>query len=184
MLVSGIWQSVSVYTYIHSFSDSFPIEVITEYLVEFPVLCSRSLLIISLLYAGLGCSVLSNSLQPYGLYSPPGSSVHGILQERVLQWVTMPYSGGSSQPRESNPGLPHCGWILYWLSHQRSPRTLEWVAVPPPGDLLDPGTKPGFPALHVDSLPAELPGKSVLYKQCVYVNSKLPIYPSPTFSFW
>ena len=28
----------------------------------------------------------------------------------------------------SNPGLPHCGQILYHLSHQGSPRILEWVA--------------------------------------------------------
>ena len=27
-----------------------------------------------------------------------------------------------------NPGLPHCRWILYQLSHQGSPRILEWVA--------------------------------------------------------
>ena len=31
--------------------------------------------------------------------SPPGSSVHGILQARVLEWVTIPPSRGSSQPR-------------------------------------------------------------------------------------
>ena len=27
---------------------------------------------------------------------PPGSSVHGILQVRILEWVAMPFSGGSS----------------------------------------------------------------------------------------
>ena len=27
-----------------------------------------------------------------------------------------------------NPGLLHCGWILYHLSHKGGPRTLEWVA--------------------------------------------------------
>ena len=27
----------------------------------------------------------------------------------------------------SNPGLPHCGWILYQLSYRGSPRILEWV---------------------------------------------------------
>ena len=32
--------------------------------------------------------------------SPPGSSVHGILQARVLEWVAMPASRGSSQPRD------------------------------------------------------------------------------------
>ena len=31
--------------------------------------------------------------------------------------------------------------------------------IPSPGDLSDPGIKPGSPALQVDSLPAELPGK-------------------------
>ena len=31
--------------------------------------------------------------------SPAGSSVHGILQARLLEWVTMPSSRGSSQPR-------------------------------------------------------------------------------------
>ena len=30
----------------------------------------------------------------------------------------------------SNPGVPHCRWILYQLSHKGSPRILEWVAYP------------------------------------------------------
>ena len=29
-------------------------------------------------------------------YSPPGSSVHGILQARILEWVAIPFSRGSS----------------------------------------------------------------------------------------
>ena len=32
--------------------------------------------------------------------SPPGSSVHGILQARILEWIAMPSSRGSSQPRD------------------------------------------------------------------------------------
>ena len=32
--------------------------------------------------------------------SPPGSSVHGILQARILEWVAMPFSRESSQPRD------------------------------------------------------------------------------------
>ena len=32
--------------------------------------------------------------------SPPGSSVHGILQARILEWVAMPFSRGSSHPRD------------------------------------------------------------------------------------
>ena len=32
-------------------------------------------------------------------YSPPASSVHGILQARILEWVAIPFSRGSFQPR-------------------------------------------------------------------------------------
>jgi len=33
-------------------------------------------------------------------YSPPGSSVHGILQTRILEWVAVPFSRGFSRPRD------------------------------------------------------------------------------------
>ena len=33
-------------------------------------------------------------------YHPPGSSVNGILQARVLEWVVISFSRGSSQPRD------------------------------------------------------------------------------------
>ena len=36
-------------------------------------------------------SVVSNSLCPHGLYLP-GSSVHGILHTRILEWVATSYS--------------------------------------------------------------------------------------------
>ena len=32
--------------------------------------------------------------------SPPGSSLHGIVQARILEWVAIPFSGVSSQPRD------------------------------------------------------------------------------------
>ena len=32
--------------------------------------------------------------------SPPGSSVHGILQARILEWVAISFSRGSSRPRD------------------------------------------------------------------------------------
>ena len=43
-------------------------------------------------------SVMSNSCDPM-VCSPPGSSVHGILQARILEWVAIPFSRGSSWPR-------------------------------------------------------------------------------------
>ena len=46
------------------------------------------------------CSVVSNSLRPHGLYSLPGSSVHGIFQARILEWVATSFSTRSSWPRD------------------------------------------------------------------------------------
>ena len=42
------------------------------------------------------CLTLCNPMN----YSPTGSSVHGILQARILEWVAMPSSRGSSQSRD------------------------------------------------------------------------------------
>ena len=45
-------------------------------------------------------SVMSDFLLPQGLYSLPGSSVHGILQARILEWIAIFFSKGSSWPRD------------------------------------------------------------------------------------
>ena len=37
---------------------------------------------------------------PWTIYSPPGSSVHGILHVRTLEWITISSSRGSSPPRD------------------------------------------------------------------------------------
>ena len=42
-------------------------------------------------------------------------------------------------------------------------RILEWVAIPSPGDLPNPGIKHGSPALHVNSLPSKPPEKLLSY---------------------
>ena len=47
----------------------------------------------------ISCSVLSDSCDPMG-YSLSGPSVHGILQARRLEWVAIPFSRGSSWPRD------------------------------------------------------------------------------------
>ena len=46
------------------------------------------------------------------------SSVHGILQERILECIAIPFSRGASRPRDLKPGFLHCKWILYHLSHR------------------------------------------------------------------
>ena len=53
--------------------------------------------------------------------TPPGSSVNGILQARILEWVTIPFSRESSQPRDRTWVSCLGRWILYHLSHQGSP---------------------------------------------------------------
>ena len=53
--------------------------------------------------------------------SPPGSSVHGILQARRLEWVAFPFSRGSSLLRDWTCISCIGRQILYWLSHQWSP---------------------------------------------------------------
>ena len=69
-------------------------------------------------------SVVSDSLQPHGLYSPwnsPGQNT-GV--------GSLPLCQGIFPNQASNTGLPHCRQILYQLSHKGSPRILEWVAYP------------------------------------------------------
>ena len=60
-------------------------------------------------------SVVSDSLQPHELYSPWISLGHntGVGSLSFLQGI-FPTQG-------SNPGFPHCRWILYQLSHKGSP---------------------------------------------------------------
>ena len=50
-------------------------------------------------------------------------TVHGILQARILEWITYPFSRGSTQG--STWALLHCRWILYQLRHKGSPSSLE-----------------------------------------------------------
>ena len=69
-------------------------------------------------------SVLSDSLQPPGLYSPwnsPGQNT-GVGTLSLLQGI-FPTQGLS-------PGLPHYKRVFYQLSHKGSPRILQWVVCP------------------------------------------------------
>ena len=64
------------------------------------------------------------SLQLHELYSPwnsPGQDT-GVGSLSLLQGIFLTPG--------SNPGLPHCRQIVYQLSHQGSPRILEWAAYP------------------------------------------------------
>ena len=62
--------------------------------------------------------------------SPPGSSVHGDSPGKDTGVGCRALLQGIFPTQGSDPGLPHCGEILYCLSHQGSPRIPEWVAYP------------------------------------------------------
>ena len=47
-------------------------------------------------FVTLSCPTLCDPVD----YSPTGSSVHGIHQARILEWVVIAYSRGSSRPRD------------------------------------------------------------------------------------
>ena len=63
------------------------------------------------------------------LCNPVVYTVHGILQDRIVEWVAFPFSRGFSQTRDQTQ-VSTLKWILYQLSHNGSPRILEWVAYP------------------------------------------------------
>ena len=68
------------------------------------------------------CSVVFNSLGPIDC-SPRGSSVHGMLQARILEWVSMPFSKDLSNPgiELAFPGAPTLQVDSLPHSHQGSP---------------------------------------------------------------
>ena len=123
-------------------------------------------------------SIPGTMCMPYGLYSLPDSSVHGILQERILELVAMPSSKGSSQPRDQT----HICYVscigekkvkvkslsrvqLFatpWTVTYQAPRSMGFsrqywsgLPFPSPGDLPNPGTEPGSPALQTAALLSE-----------------------------
>ena len=114
--------------------------------------------------------------------SPPGSSVHGILQAAMLEWVAMPSSRGCSQPRDqthvsctagrffTTEPLKRkkvkslsCVWLFatpWTVAYQVPPsmgfyRQEYWSGLPfpSPGNLPHSGIEPTSPALQADSLP-------------------------------
>ena len=65
-------------------------------------------------------SVISNSLRHMDC-SPPGSSVHRYSPSKNTGVGCHALLQGTFPTQGSNPGLPHCRWILYRLNHQGSP---------------------------------------------------------------
>ena len=111
--------------------------------------------------------------------NPPGSSVHGISQARILQWVAISFSRVSSQPctaggfftnsATSEVKLLSCVRLFatpWTVAYQASPSMgfsrqeyRSGLPFPSPGDLPEPGIEPGSPSLEADTLTSEPPEK-------------------------
>ena len=72
------------------------------------------------------CPTLCNPMD----CSTPGSSVHGDSPGKNTRVCCHALLQGIFPTQGSNPGLPHCGWILNQLSYKGRPRILKWVAYP------------------------------------------------------
>ena len=90
------------------------------------------------------CSIVFWLCDPRGCL-PPGSSVHGILQARILQWVDIPFHRCSSQPRDQT-----------WISCIVSRFFTIWATREVPGvsekSLLSLSSEP-LPGNHSNGLP-------------------------------
>ena len=87
----------------------------------------------------------------------------GILQARILGWVAMPFSRGSSQLRDlTQDSLIAAGFFTIWATREAQ-EYWSGYPIPFPGDLPTLGIELGSPAFQVDFLPAELPGKPNTY---------------------
>ena len=91
-------------------------------------------------YVCVRCTVVCNSLRPCGL-SPPGSFVLGDSSGKNTGVGCLALLQGIFPTHGSNPGLLHHRKILYYVSHQGSPKILPWVF------LCDPGSEPESPTL-------------------------------------
>ena len=87
-----------------------PLLFLSPYLIKFS-LSPRSFLLAykdAMCCAKLlqSCPTLRNPMD----HSPPGFSVHGILQAKMLEWVAMPSSRGSSNPGIESMSLMYPDW--------------------------------------------------------------------------
>ena len=70
------------------------------------------------------CSAMST------LCNPTDCAVHGILQERILEWVTLPFSNRSSQPRDwTQVSRIAGGFFAIWATREAVWSLLSWFLV-------------------------------------------------------
>ena len=121
--------------------------------------------------SALSCSVCPPLVTPRTVANQ--ASLHGDSPAKNTRMGSRALRQGIFPTQGPNPSLPHYRQIVCHLSQQGSPGIVEWVAYPFSRGSSQPGIEWGSPALRVDSLPAELPGKP-----------KLPFIMVPRTSWW
>ena len=96
----------------------------------------------------------------------------GILQARILERVAMHSSKGSSWPRDwTQVSITEGEFFTMWATREVQ-EYWSGLPIPSPGDLPNLGIEYGPPALQVDSLPSEPPGKlseKVRHKNVIHI---------------
>ena len=118
------------------------------------------------------------------LCDPMDYTDRGILQARTLEWVAFPFSRGSFQPRDWTQVSHIAGrFFTTWATREAQE---YWSGYPilSPADLLNPGIKPGSPALQVDSLPTELSGKPKYHPLSYSIITLNKIYKTMVLRHW
>ena len=93
----------------------------------------------------------------------PGSSVHGILLARILEWIAVPFSRGSSQDWTQ---VSHTAGIFVTIWATREAQEYwNGESIPSPGNLPNPSIELGSPALQRDSLPVKLPKENLFVSE-------------------
>ena len=128
---------------------------------------------------------MSDSLRPHGC-SSAGSSVHGFLQARTLEWAAIAFSRGSSWPKDQTWASRIVGKFFTIWATKEAPTILKWVS-PSPGSFPSLGIEPWSPAFREDSLPkwnykaalnntwVKRPAKISQHLRIMFVKTNYPI---------
>ena len=103
--------------------------------------------------------------------SSPGSFVHGDSLGKNTGLNAMPPSRVSPQPRYWSQVFSIAGRFFTVWATREAHEYWSGQPIPSPGDLHNPGINPGSSALQVDSLPAELTGKSRIEFSFLQINN-------------
>ena len=100
-------------------------------------------------------------------------TVHGILQARILEWVTFPFSRGSSQPGDRTQVSRIVGGFFTSSATREAQEYWSMLPIPSPADLPDSGIDPGSHALQADSLPISYKGSPNINEHLLFAEAAL-----------